>query len=729
MSFLDIDVKKKYRSSDTENIAKSFIEKVLNQSVKYKRAVGFFSSSSLIYTSRGLAKIAENYKGGEPVIQYIVSPRLTKEDVEAIKKGYKTREKVVEEAIDRDFVDVQDSFEKERLNMISNLISSGAMDIKIAITNENDDIGMYHEKIGIFYDNDLRKIAFTGSLNESINAYLRNFESIRVYRSWENENDDVVDIEYDFDCLWKNVTKKVKIMPFPNAVKERLFKYKKETYDREIDRHEDESVFDRKYKDDAYPKIPDTVSLFDYQKKAIKNWYAKKSRGIFDMATGTGKTFTAYGAIVTLMKQAKYKMAVIILCPYQHLVEQWVEDAPTFNINDYIVGYSSHKYSDYLIKLKNAVQDYIDGIRDNFFFFCTNATFKLDKVQEVLSKLNDRVLIVADEAHNLGTKKFSEVLDEKYKYRLGLSATFERYRDEEGTNQIYKYFGEKCIEYDLQTAINEDKLTKYYYYPIVTTLSPDEIDEYKKLSEVLKKNVYPGPGGSVQLTKQGEKIAIQRARLVAGAVDKIEKLRKEMVNHLDENNILVYCGTSKLESDNGEEIKQIDVVSRMLGFDLNMNVGRYTSQESADERKIIKERFAKGDLQALVAIKCLDEGVNIPGIKTAFILASSTNPREYVQRRGRVLRKAPGKDYAAIYDFITLPYELSEMSQHSYSVVDDFKSLAKNEINRMSEFSRLSLNPSETTKLIDEINDKYQLNKFIIDETFETIEWNEDDYE
>ena len=730
MGFLDIEIKRKYRTSDTDNIATAFIEKVLEESVCYKRAVGFFSSSSLIYTSRGLAKIAANYKGGEPIIKYIVSPKLSEQDVEAIKNGYLSREEVIENALNRDFQDVTDSFEKERLNMISNLIASGAMDIKIAVTEDSDEMGMYHEKIGVFYDEDSRKIAFTGSLNESENAFLRNFESVMVFKNWIGDEDqDCFDIEYDFDRLWGNTTNKVNVYPFPKAIKDRLFVYKKDSYDVDIDKHEDEEKLFAKYLKNENPVIPDKITLFDYQQEAIKSWFSNKCTGIFDMATGTGKTLTAYGAIVKLLERAKYKMAVIVLCPYQHLVEQWLEDASMFNIIDPIVGYSNSNYSDYLSRLKNAVQDYNDGIRDNFFFFCTNASFKLEKVQTVLNGLNNRVLIVADEAHNLGTKKFLPSLNQNYKYRLALSATVERYRDEEGTNQIFEYFGAKCIEYTMERAIKEDKLTKYYYHPIVCTLSTDEIEEYRKLSELIRKNSYPSKCGGVELTKLGEQIAIKRARLIAGARDKVDKLKKEMLNHLNEKNMLVYCGTSKLENDNGEEIKQIDLVSKMLGIDLNMNVGRYTSQEDVSERQIIKQRFVNGDLQALVAIKCLDEGVNIPGIKTAFILASSTNPREYIQRRGRVLRKALGKDFAVIYDFITLPTDLDQMKEYGDDLVRDFSSLAKNEINRMEEFSKLALNASETTELIDEINEKYQLNKFNIDNDFDIIEWNEDDYE
>ena len=202
-----------------------------------------------------------------------------------------------------------------------------------------------------------------------------------------------------------------------------------------------------------------------------------------------------------------------------------------------------------------------------------------------------------------------------------------------------------------------------------------------------------------------------------------------MKNHLTEDNMLVYCGTSKLADDNGDEVKQIEKVCKMLGNELNLNIDRYTSRESAEERMEIKKNFQSGFLQALVAIKCLDEGVNIPGIKTAFILASSTNPREYIQRRGRVLRKATNKQFAVIYDFVTLPFDIFNIQASDKYLVDDFKSLAVNEVNRMEEFGKLSLNPTDAMEAIQKIKTVFHLNDFTLSNEIEAIEWDESTYE
>lgn len=188
--------------------------------------------------------------------------------------------------------------------------------------------------------------------------------------------------------------------------------------------------------------------------------------------------------------------------------------------------------------------------------------------------------------------------------------------------------------------------------------------------------------------------------------------------------MLIYCGTGKIKEENGTEEKQIDEVCSILGNELGMKIARYTSRETTEERRIIAERYKNGnDLQALVAIKCLDEGVNIPSIKTAFILASSTNPREYIQRRGRVLRKFKGKKYSYIYDFVTLPFELEDVYRYDSAYIDKFKTLAKNEIERIKEFSSLSENEHDSDILINEMNEVFELDKFEKVDDFEKIIW------
>ena len=326
-------------------------------------------------------------------------------------------------------------------------------------------------------------------------------------------------------------------------------------------------------------------------------------------------------------------------------------------------------------------------------------------------------MLVVDEAHNFGAASYARLLYDRFTYRLALSATLERHRDEEGTALLYAFFGKKCIEYSLDRAIEEDKLTPYKYYPVVVHLNDDELTAYEQLSYEMSKCVIKGKNGKYKLNKHGEILALKRARIVAGASEKLDALREEIRPYIHDNNILVYCGATNVLDENADytssdtgDIRQIEAVTRILGNEFGMDVAQFTSRENMETRAAIKEQFQRGDrLQAIVAIKCLDEGVNIPGIRTAFILASTTNPKEYIQRRGRVLRKAQNKPYAVIYDFVTLPRPLDSVSSLTTEQAQRDLTLVKNELARIKEFGRLSQNSMDANNLIWDIQEAYHI--------------------
>lgn len=286
---------------------------------------------------------------------------------------------------------------------------------------------------------------------------------------------------------------------------------------------------------------------------------------------------------------------------------------------------------------------------------------------------------------------------------------------------MFSYFGDRCIEYTLEEAINgrgdePPCLTPYRYYPIIVYLDPDELEEYASLSNEIAKTMRVGRDGKKKLSEQGKKLALKRARLVAAARQKLPALRQTIEAYKDDNFMLVYCGATKVEVDTDDiagvddyEMRQIDAVTHLLGDGLDMKVRQFTSRENSTEREEIKEMFANADLQALIAIKCLDEGVNIPMIKTAFILASTTNPREYVQRRGRLLRKDKlgRKTRAEIYDFITLPRDASEAAVLPDEDTRGEKRLVYNELVRAKEFAELAQNHARVAKILDEIEEGF----------------------
>lgn len=726
MSLRDHEIKNEYRSL-LDDVVKDFYIPLLSNAVTYKRSVGFFSSTALIEISKGIAALARN--GG--YIQLVASPYLTDEDIEAIKNGYEKREAIVERALLRQLADdVADYYDMERLNLLANLIADRVLDIRIAYTEDVNGLGMYHEKLGLIEDIDNNVVAFSGSMNETRTAMLNNYETIDVFCNWISESDaERVRLKQNaFESIWYNCEPSITVIEFSEVSRALIEKYRKKEPNYFIDEEQYKREENRVSKkiDKNIPMVPINIKLYEYQLEAIDTWQTFNFNGIFDMATGTGKTLTGLGAVTRLANHLEGKLAVIIVCPYQHLVEQWVEDIVKFNIKP-IIAYSKSPQKDWKQRLAKAVKQQV--ILPSEKFFClvtTNHTFASDYVQNELAKIKAPILLVADEAHNLGTERFLALLDEKYQYRLALSATLERHYDEEGTFGLQGFFGKKCIEYDLERAINEEKLTPYKYYPILTVLTEDELEVFTNLSMDIAKHVIQTKSGKIKLDDYGSMLAIKRARLIAGAKNKIEELKEVIEPFRDSNYMLVYCGATKVETfdkdvseKEPESVRQIEAITKMLGVDLGMNVAKFTADENIYERNSIKEHFQNGkDLQAIVAIKCLDEGVNIPAIQRAFILASTTNPKEYIQRRGRVLRRSPetGKEFAEIYDFITLPRPLDETYGLTAEQVKREASLARNEVNRMKEFSRLALNPAESFQLIDEIMEAYNLYEGIDEE-------------
>lgn len=716
MSFLELELKPEYRSFES-NIIKEFYLPVLDKAVNYKRAVGYFSSTALIEITKGIKNLIKN----EGKIQIIASPQLSKEDIEAIEEGYKGRDEVIVSSLMRslDF-ESENIFEKKRLNLLAHLIKNNILDIKIAFINTDEGLGIYHEKTGVLEDSNGNVIVFSGSLNETGAALTYNYEAIDVYCSWKGEEERIKSKVNAFNRLWNNNINEIHTIEFPEIAKEKIEQFIFEEPDLDIDYKEQKILeLDGDYHD-SYdgPKYPPTINLRDYQREAIEAWEKSNFRGIFDMATGTGKTITGLSASTELFNKNNQRLAIIIVCPYQHLVEQWVEDINLFDMKP-IIGYSSSKQKNWRSRLKSSIKAFNYKQIDHFCFVTTNATFSTVKINEMLNEIDQDLLLLIDEAHNFGARHFSKALLNKAEYRLALSATIERHNDEEGTNILYNYFGDKCIEYTLEDAIENDMLTPYEYYPVEVCLSEDERTEYKRLTYEISRRIVKDRFGKVTFKESAKKYLIERARLVAGIDEKLLKLKELMKDRVNDSHMLVYCGATTITDIGYEEgnpveneIRQVEAVSKILGFDLNMDVAKFTSKETNEERARLIERFEKNDfLQTLIAIRCLDEGVNIPSIRTAFILASSTNPKEYIQRRGRVLRLSEGKSKAIIYDFITLPVPINEIDYLSEDDKKTFKGLIKREVERMKDFANIALNSFEADSLIYNLEEIFSLEK------------------
>jgi len=725
-SLTTLTIRNEYRSPQNDVVQELFIP-ALSCAKIYKRSVGFFSSTSLVEITKGITELIKN-KGQ---IQIVASPKLSDEDIDAIRAGYEKRSEIIERRLLGEIeVEETDYFRNARLNLLANLIANGFLSLKIAFIDSGNEVGIYHEKLGVFEDFDGQKIAFDGSMNESRTAMRYNYESVNVYCDWKSEDKERAQAKISaFENIWNNTEQKLTVVDFPSVTSKILEKYKRQNIDFSAPN------WDKDFTDSAPSNVhesnPDyradeekSVSydmLREYQKCAIDTWMAKGCCGIYDMATGTGKTLTALFSLDSLRKRDNGNLSVVILCPYIHLVTQWLEDIEKFNIKP-IVAFGSSPQRDWKEKLKRAVdkRNFCDNERGFFCLVSTIATFKSDFVQGVLAKNRKPILLIADEAHNLGAQDAIKYLERmNFVYKLALSATIDRHMDEFGTKFLHSYFGEKCIEYGLKEAIDAGYLVPYDYIPVVVSLDSKERESYAELTKQMAGEIRISPKTHEKcLSEYGKKLAIARSRLIAGAKNKLTELMKRIEPYKNENKILIYCGATKysediqgFDSDNQADVRQIEAITMNLYEKFDMRIAKFTADESSEERSSIITRFEEKILQAIVAIRCLDEGVNIPMIETAFILASSTNPKEYIQRRGRVLRKYKDKVKATIYDFITLPYDLIVASAKDPSENEMYSTLIRNEVTRMTEFGSLALNKSKTLSLIDEIKTKFQTTK------------------
>lgn len=451
---------------------------------------------------------------------------------------------------------------------------------------------------------------------------------------------------------------------------------------------------------DGCPRLPDNLELRDYQKQAIASWFANQGRGTLKMATGSGKTITAL-AVTTQLYQEIGLQILLVVCPFRHLVIQWAKECEKFGLNPILAFNTVREWqtdlSTQLYNVSNKFQPFLTVI-------ATNDTFISASFQSQLKFFSDRTLLVGDEAHNLGAETTQSKLPRNIGLRLALSATPERFFDEEGTEALFDYFGSVLQpEFTLRDAIDCGALVRYLYHPILVELTPTESHAYIRLTKAIgrvlqfdaRENVdFNNPEIDRDLTS----LLMQRARLVGAASNKLKALKQLMSNLLDTTHTLFYCGDGSVESK-----RQLHAVMQILGKELGYRVSPYTAETKLDERGKLRDRFESGELQGLVAIRCLDEGVDIPAIRQAVILASTTNPRQFIQRRGRILRPYPGKDRAILYDTIALPPQLERETREIE------RSLLKKELRRLIEFADLADNAGEARMQLLQLQQQYNL--------------------
>ena len=644
MNFKDLKLRTSYISCGDDNIVSSLISPALKVSKLYQRSVAFFSSSVFKLLINSLPDFISN-KGH---IQLVISPTLSEADFKAIELGYKKKDELLNSQISADLDNSITELEDEELNILFQLVFNGTLDIKVACVKKT--FGIYHDKLGIMTDLDDNKIVFYGSPNSSYNAYYNNYERIRVIYNWNGSNNQLVeDEQFEFDSLWNGSNKFLDVYEFKEAILKKIIS--------EIEYRRNE-------------KRENGISLYTYQREAIKKWVENGYKGFYVMATGTGKTWTAIYSVKELIKQ--HNCLIVILAPYKHLINQWKRDVEKiFPEAEIVLIYSDN--SNWRSQATNAcLERKYNG--KTLIYLSTIASFYSSDFQKILSLDCGEKMLLVDEAHRFTRR--DENVKKKFDYFLGLSATPSNGKNENSKDELLEYFGGQVYFLPIEFALERGFLVNYKYHPIYVYSTEEEEEQFrywsKRIASCFDKS------GSIKNSEKLQEALRNRLRIISMASEKSTKIDDILKRFINDKNFIVYCGDGKIYDDSSEGIKHVKFIKEKLDL-IGVKSSQFTASEDASTRMSLIDAFNDNLIDALVAIRCLDEGVDIPSIKKALILSSNDNYREFVQRRGRILRKYEGKDIAHIYDIIVLP---------SKSTIG----LAEIELRRFYEYARLAKN-------------------------------------
>lgn len=663
MNYKDLDLRLSYISYGEDNITSSLIVPALKCTKLYRRSVGFFSSSVFELIMDGITNLVRN-KGK---IELIASPRLSNDDIEAINSGYEEKSKIISDRFSKEFLEEISKFNDQELALLAELIARDVLNIKIAVTHQN---GMYHDKLGILEDFEGNNIVFYGSSNSSKSGYQDNYEKIRVVNSWTTGQEESVRDEIDeFESLWNARNPYVNVYEFKESARKKLL----------------EVISERKSKKKS--DVP--IVLRDYQEEAIDAWVKNGFKGFYVMATGTGKTWTAIFSAKKLIEEKD--VDVIICAPYKHLVKQWSEDVSRAFPDAKIILVSSENPS-WEQEINQEIIRRKYGKSYSLIIISTIASFGMDRFKNVIEKSSNEKLLIVDEAHRFKDK--SEYIKNTYSFMLGLSATPFSGKSSQSGKELMEFFGGQVFNLPIEDALEKGFLVPYNYYPIFVNATDEDENNYKKYTQMILSCFKNG----ICIDPEGLNIALRgRLRCISMAEEKQVQIDYILNNVKERDHVVVYCGDGKLfDSSSGEELRHIQSIKRVLSKH-EYKPSQFTAKENMMERMQLVNAFNKGEITALAAIRCLDEGINIPSIKSALILSSNDDYREFVQRRGRILRKYDGKKEANIYDVIVLP-SLDNISWASI------------EFRRYYEYAKLAQNSSTLLDELDRLCTDYNLN-------------------
>jgi superfamily II DNA or RNA helicase len=676
------NLKDRYKNGH-DNIGKDLIGTCLKECILYRRGTAYFSGSALMAWADAMNHVInDNVK-----IEIMCSPVVSDRHLIEILKNNVTedqRKKTIQKLVDN-IVLTAVGFEMNnerrdfRSQLLAYLIATKRLEFRFAIPKNYvfpeeklDDRNLYHVKVGYFVIDDESIVAFEGSVNESDSAHQYNTESAQVFKSWMAEDAKrtkaLVD---DIDLDWSKGNPFIEVFELSGDAIEIIKRFSPGERPRT-----QKSIISPSIKTNSQPN---KEGLRTYQENALNAWKEKGYKGILAMATGTGKTRTAIEGLTRFIDKTNRGLGVITV-PYQALAKQWIEELGNRGLASIAVFESQDGWER---GVENIIQSHIVPGNDLIklpILVCVNKTFREQKFQRILNRLDGRAgqrMLIVDECHHFNKSAQINYLPKSFDFRMGLSAT--PYESDE-TRYLENYFEDIVFEFKLQQAIQEGYLCQYSYHPILIEFTEEEAAKYVETLKKVKNDS--------EIAEYGE-----LDRILETLVGKLTKLEEVLKSNKSKVFSLFYCGEGYVQFEDGSRMKQIDSLTKLLQR-LNWRVGRITSGESPNERKGTINSLKMGNIDAIASIRILDEGIDIPDCRQAYILASQRSERQGIQRRGRILRKSAGKDIARLYDFIIIGPKLTNQ---------ELNKLYNREMKRARLFSEDAINRNECLLILNEI--------------------------
>ena len=712
-----------------------FVNKVVVEGLRraehFDGMFGYFTSQSLHLLSAGLSHFLSD---ADRKFRLLVSPQLSPEDREAIEDGISGED--VENLLQSKMLEIfndQEALEDELLNntraCLKHLIASKRLEIQIVYPKN----GIFHYKTWFLRSGE-DDLVLSGSANATGSGLAGNHESMDIFRSWTAEIDaERCQIKRDlFDEYWEKEESDSITIPISEAVEKQLLHYptsespqqtrdaarslyeklthekltheklthekltRSRSFDREPPRQRSASTTKFHIPVELQPSVD---SVFKHQLEAVQAWLGAGMKGILAMATGAGKTITSLACARELCDRVDGPVLIIVAVPTEPLVQQWVAQIQEFGVKPLAPTLAKTKQKKLTmvsaalgnLEASSSDQPTVMVVTNNllcdplFVNSLAKSINKAEKTAEVTA------LLIGDECHRLGQETFIEDPPGFFTHRLGLSATPIRQHDPDGTKELMNFFGETVFEFSLAQAIGVC-LVPYNYHLAFSELDSEELQEFRSLTVQIGKAMNAGAKDDLD----GPTGLIMKRRAIlenaSGKPAELEKIFKSSLR--DSKGVFVYCS--------GKDPEQLPDASQVL-TDLGVVSLKVTADETSEERQVILDSFREGTVGVLLAKKVLDEGIDVPAATTAVLLASSTVEREWIQRRGRVLRKAPDKEVAEIYDILALPPK-------SESESEDVKKMVEQELDRVREFANSALNKQSVMIQVDEVvNDFFKI--------------------